>query len=569
MPGLSTEHVLNTPYSAPPLRDLEPLLHSQHLEFSLLILATHQPPEIPLASTIPAVRVLRLSAPLAIEDAGAVRFVNVLECAERVARVWRKSGGVGIEELSEAELDGAKGPGSLSPPNVFRFVSSGSAPSSPQSSTERVNSDSSLTVPSRRLRSSSSTSSKIYGQSLPPVDSSQRPFDCILNFLPVNSSDKAILKQSILVTTISRPFVTGVSNPTRPATARNLSKSSFGGGATEDGRRWSKILHRNSMYSAPTTPSNRSRTSLYSSPGASSFMTPPVPATPRRAHIVHLIPPASPSVSRIKLMESMESFLCSFAYPTTLEIGQPDAAGMERAAPFLMYPYTLRSSVRSAPHSNVSQDASLENVSSEWTIADLLLSGALDRATGAGEGEKSPPRAWINSASDIVFVPASQPGSMRSVNVTPPMPTSTIRGRHRDNSWNGSGTANDSCSGTVESSTHGTGSESGMMTPELTPPPTPETIIQLPVVNPPAPLEKVRLITSHTTDKALPTPPDSEESDSTGSSSRHVSSSTKTRPISVFIGPKKLSKREGAVKQGKTWSSKWKFWKVSLTTASA
>jgi hypothetical protein len=37
----------------------------------------------------------------------------------------------------------------------------------------------------------------------------------------------------------------------------------------------------------------------------------------------------------------------------------------------------------------------------------------------------------------------------------------------------------------------------------------------------------------------------------------------------MFVGPKGLRKEEGIVKQGKGWSSKWKFWKVSLTTASA
>ena len=38
--------------------------------------------------------------PLALEQLGAVRLVNVLEWAERVARTWRKLGGIGVEELS-------------------------------------------------------------------------------------------------------------------------------------------------------------------------------------------------------------------------------------------------------------------------------------------------------------------------------------------------------------------------------------------------------------------------------------------------------------------------------------
>ena len=50
-------------------------------------------------------RILRLGGPLAIEQAGAVRFVNVLEWAERVARLWRKYGGYGAAELT-GEDDG-------------------------------------------------------------------------------------------------------------------------------------------------------------------------------------------------------------------------------------------------------------------------------------------------------------------------------------------------------------------------------------------------------------------------------------------------------------------------------
>ena len=61
--------------------ELGPLLQSQRLAKSLVILATHKPPDIP-GIVYPTVRILRLTAPLALEDAGAVRFVNVLEWAE-------------------------------------------------------------------------------------------------------------------------------------------------------------------------------------------------------------------------------------------------------------------------------------------------------------------------------------------------------------------------------------------------------------------------------------------------------------------------------------------------------
>ncbi|KIM91526.1 hypothetical protein PILCRDRAFT_691 [Piloderma croceum F 1598] len=554
---------------APPLRDLEPLLQSQYLESSLLILATHQPPDISPASTVPAVRILRLSSPLAVQDAGAVRFVNVLECAERVARVWRKSGGEGVEELSEAELDGAAGPGSLSPPTVFRFTPSESVPTSPHSSTERLPSSRPTTPHRRRLRSASSlTFSKIKGKSLPPIDSSQRPFDCILNFLPTNVSDKAILKQTILVTTISRPFLTAASNPSRQATScRSSSRLSVGAGANEEGRRWSTLLGRKSIYSAPS--SNQSRASLYSSPGSPSYMASSVPQLPRRAHLVHLVPPTSPSASRSKLMQSMEGFLCSFAYPNPLDIGQPDLAGMERAAPFLMHPYTLRSAVRHAAPSLMPPTISSENVASEWTIADLLLSGALDRSTSSVEGDRSPPRAWIASAKDITFVPASKPGSMRSVNVAQPIPAAAIRERQRDSSFmndtvDGPGLVRyESSSGTGESAGLG---DSGAMTPESTPPSTPDTIVATPTSQ----MEKVfRFSHFRAGGRGAPIAPDSDESESTESTRESVPQPIRSRSLSMLLTPRRLRSEPGIVKQGNGWNSKWKFWKVSFTAAAS
>jgi len=169
---------------------------------------------------------------------------------------------------------------------------------------------------------------------------------------------------------------------------------------------------------------------------------------------------------------------------------------------------------------------------------------------------------------------------MRSVNVAQPVPSPAIRERQRDGSflWNTSGTASDggrdlaryeSSSGTGESSVHGTVSETGMLTPELTPPPTPDTVVNAPVAGSPAPMEKVfRLSQFRPTggDKTLPTPPDSEESESSGSM-RHVTPPTRVRTISMFMGSK--GKEDGIVKSSKRWSSKWKFWKVSIATASA
>ncbi|KAF7971500.1 hypothetical protein HWV62_20968 [Athelia sp. TMB] len=367
---------------APSIKDLEPLLQSAYLAHALLILATHAPPQLPAAAALPAVRILRLAAPLAIEDAGAVRFVNILEAAERIARVWRKAGGTGVEEVREADAGGAPDT-PLAPPQA-RFASAyGSAPPSASSSTDNI----SVASSASRRRSFLSLP-KSARAALPPVDAAQRPFDALLNFLPARAPDKATLKQMILVTTISRPFLTSAAGAGGGG-SRSSSRLSVDG----ESRRWSLARPAASL---PTTPaSNRSRTSLF---------PPDAPQTPRRAHIVHLIAPTAPSVARSKLMQSIEGFLCSFAYPAP----GLDAGGMgdERAAPFLMHPYTLKASI-TAPDTGVGA----------WSIADLLLSGCLDRPENGSNMARAPPRAWLSSANDIVLAPASRPVSQGSVSL--------------------------------------------------------------------------------------------------------------------------------------------------------
>ncbi|KAF8903308.1 hypothetical protein CPB84DRAFT_1746255 [Gymnopilus junonius] len=74
--------------------DILPLLVSPHLTLSLVLIATHAPAALAIPAPPqpgPAVRVLRLSSPLNIHDAGALRLVNLLERAQRVANLWRHS----------------------------------------------------------------------------------------------------------------------------------------------------------------------------------------------------------------------------------------------------------------------------------------------------------------------------------------------------------------------------------------------------------------------------------------------------------------------------------------------
>ncbi|KAF9477822.1 hypothetical protein BDN70DRAFT_91233 [Pholiota conissans] len=76
----------------PPPSELLPLLTSPHLARSLLLIASHAPPALPLLPPTtpgPTVRILHLAAPLAIHNAGALRLVALLEKAHRVAARWR------------------------------------------------------------------------------------------------------------------------------------------------------------------------------------------------------------------------------------------------------------------------------------------------------------------------------------------------------------------------------------------------------------------------------------------------------------------------------------------------
>ncbi|KAI0327550.1 hypothetical protein GY45DRAFT_1347687 [Cubamyces sp. BRFM 1775] len=400
---------------APTLKELAPLLQSRHLAKSLVILATHKPPDIPHI-VLPTVRILHLSAPLALEDAGAVRFVNVLEWAERIARAWRKHGGTGVLELSE-ELDIDA---ELAPPSVLRFNGSQSTPASPGSSSTQLSSES--LAPSRppslfRPHSSSSgtflsRSTRQASQSLPKPDPSQRPFDALINFLPDHVSDKALLKNSILVTTISRPFL--VSNGPAPPASRSRTASS----SSSRFQRPQSIFNAFSRSSAsvylPPTPPYQSGESL-------TLLTPPPPA---KALLLHLLPPPhsnAPVGARRKLVESIEAFLLSFAFQA-ISMGMPGDEALERARPYVMQTTTFCDSVGCEP--GVADWG-------DWTVADVVLSGALDAepSTGpasgmnaavgmsssasAGAGSKStmPLRAWIAAAADLVIMPSPEDGS--------------------------------------------------------------------------------------------------------------------------------------------------------------
>ncbi|KAI0763456.1 hypothetical protein BD413DRAFT_582539 [Trametes elegans] len=408
--------------SAPSLKELAPLLQSRHLANSLVILATHNPPDIPQI-VLPTVRILHLSAPLALEDAGAIRFVNVLEWAERVARTWRRHGGTGVLQLSE-EVDIHS---ELVPPTALRTNGLQSMPSSPGSSTSRLSTESTLpSRPSSFFRPQSPASSTFLprlrqgSHSLPQPDPSQRPFDVLINFLPDHVSDKAMLKNSILVTTISRPFL--VSNCPAPPAARSRTASSSSTSRFNRSQSFFRSFSRSSssVYLPPTPP--------YQS-GESLTLTQLPPPPPMKALLIHLLPasPAGvPSSARRKLVQSMESFLVSFA----LQAVTPSSIGgemLERARPYVMEATTFGDAVGCEP--GVADWG-------DWTVADVVLSGTLDAdatpspagikagvgmaaSPGTGKGRAIPKsktsrRAWIAAAADLIILPSPDESSTLS-----------------------------------------------------------------------------------------------------------------------------------------------------------
>lgn len=363
----------------PSTKDLAPLFNSERLAFSLLIVASHQPPLVP-PKVQPAVRVLHLAEPLGLEQAGAIRFVNVLEWAERVARVWRKVGGIGVKEIAESDQDSF---GTLTPPPKFLGLGqlSESNPSSPVSSTFHLDSAAS-SLPSLGKRSFFKKRSLRSERALPSPDPSQRPFDALVNFLPSNISDKSLLKQAILVTTISRPFLVAAISPslsplTRPPAPKRAS-----------------VFSRISIYSMPPTPPLGSGDSLNSLVTGTPFSQSPQ-IKPR---LVHLLPPRPRNSVANRVLHSIESFLVSFSFPPALEIKSAD--GVEPARTCLLESAAFAEPIGTPPSLNIN-----------WTVADILLSGCLD--------DELIPRAWLAGAADIVV--ASPPPMQQHFPPTSPI----------------------------------------------------------------------------------------------------------------------------------------------------
>ena len=344
------------------------LLASHSLVHSLVIFVSHSPPTLP-SSHAPAVRVLRLTSPLAVEDTGAVRLVGTLEWAERVARVWRASGSDTADVVSydEATRDvPATTPGS--PSRNFSSTASNSVESLSKSFRSRTPLS---FFPKRRLSTSSTISGLLSTGFLPPVDPSQRPFDAILNYIPHDVAEKHALKQIILVTSITRPFLAPTLSP-----YHKLSEA----------RKNSRRKSNSHMYSLPPTPpyepgdlSTPASSSVTAISVLSMSAMPPPPS-----HMVHIVPPTA----RIGLIRSLDSFLSSFSQQAV------GAEEVDLAKQYILSSSTVRETII---HPNFDQD--------ECTVLDLILLGGLDSVSG---------KSWVGSAQDLLFLPTTGPSSASS-----------------------------------------------------------------------------------------------------------------------------------------------------------
>jgi hypothetical protein len=319
------------------------------------------------------IRILRLTEPLGVEQIDAVRLVNILEWAERVARIWRNLGGIGVREFAECDQDGF---GTLTPPpHLLRQISESNPPSSVSSNGDSAVSSITAFFSSGKFHLLKKSGHHHTERKLPPPDPSQRPFDAIINYLPSSMSDKALLKQSILVTTISRPFLVAA-NPSSYPRPRGIRRNF--------------LSMRKPIYMMPPTPPLGSADSLNILVTGSSFSHGP----PIKAHLVHLLPYRPPSSASNRVLESIEAFLLSFSFPPLLEAKIEDR--LEPARTYLLDSAAFTENVSVPPSLGVGID---------WTVADVLLSGCLN--------DESTPRVWLSGAADIVV--STQPPLLPSL----------------------------------------------------------------------------------------------------------------------------------------------------------
>lgn len=341
---------------------------------------------MPQNESTPEIRLLRLEPESSQE--GAARLADIMKWAEKTARQWRKE-----------NCDAEQAP--MFPPmrpttarSRLSFIPSNNSQLLTPPTTPRMRPLSRLPKPRERQS----------------YHNAQRALDMVINFLP-NANAKTIIKEAILVTTIAKPSLF-------PLTPRQM--GSHSSGVTEP-----------SMSTAPSTADLRlssrfsrifggSRTSLVLSnsqmrPQSPSSFVPPI--SPYPARIIHILPfaylpPPQGPFAHAHLIRKLEAFLLDFSYsPNAMRLNsQPNMpVSSERLRPFLLDRSGLTETMRIRRQ--------------EYTLGDLVIGGLLDGrdgdsrpSTGDGTSEHSDldwssGRAWLGGVSDIMLQTPGSSGS--------------------------------------------------------------------------------------------------------------------------------------------------------------
>lgn len=354
---------------------------------------------MPQNESTPEIRLLRLEPQSSQE--GAARLADVMKWAEKTARQWRK-------ENCDAEQSPAFPP--MRPTTTrsrLSFIPSNNSQLLTPPTTPRMRPLSRLPKPRERQS----------------YHNAQRALDMVINFLP-NANAKTIIKEAILITTIAKPSLF-------PLTPRQM--GSYSSGVTEP-----------SMSRAPSTADLRlssrfsrifsgSRTSLVLSNSQmrsqSPSFTPSLSAYPAR--IIHILPfaylpPPQGPFAHAHLIRKLEAFLLDFSYsPNAMRLNShPNApVSSERLRPFLLDRSGLTESMRIRRQ--------------EYTIGDLVFGGLLDGrdgdsrpSTGDGASEQSDlewssGRAWLGGVTDISLQSPGSSGSGAGISANGTSPTLT------------------------------------------------------------------------------------------------------------------------------------------------
>jgi len=421
---------------------LRPTLASPALSNSLVIIATGPGPTAaelaPTELTTCTVRILRLDAHLAVHDGGGALFLQVLDRAERISKLWRAGRDKGPQVLEipfgddlqtpaaprmssqhsrgvskgkaavreRESMSSLRSTGTWMTPPSLHTPSPGNSPrssvviDSASPSAAASPNTSSTSLPSTALLSLKSVSGTLRGtksrSSTDRGDVRSRPFDALFNLLPSaeHTGPKIMLKQAIMVTTLARPFlVLPPLSVTAPGLARQPSGPRPRAGSSpsnSEGRRWSSLNPANGVSTpspsstststnSPVTPTPASSTARPASsyfPSATSIKDNKggEKEKPRASHLLHVLPPFSHPGDHAALVRALEAFILNFS-----DSHGPRAAPM----PVVVDALALGQIVGSTTN----------------TVVDCVLSGALDR--NAARGRALERRAWLAGAVDI------------------------------------------------------------------------------------------------------------------------------------------------------------------------